>query len=257
MNGQTKIVFVGAGRLATNLSQALKQQGFDIVQIYSRTAGSAQRLASLLGCAYTTSTEGVLPDADVYIYALCDHVLEQIAHQIMAPDAVHLHTAGSMEMSVLGDDKPHKGVLYPFQSFSLEQLVDFRHVPVLIEAGDEKARTVVTKLAHSLSEKVYEADMESRGRLHLAGVFANNFANCMYAIAEEQLHGTDLPFDLLLPLIKQTADKVATMSPRKAQTGPAVRHDNDVMQRHLSLLRNPDEKEIYRLISNNIQNHEN
>lgn len=256
MQQPVQIVFIGAGRLATQLSQALYRHGYAITQVYSRTEQSARSLAECLQTDYTTSLEAVRQDADVYIYAVCDSALAEVVRAVHAPQAVHLHTAGSMSVSVFGEDKPHAGVLYPFQSFTKGQTVDFQSVPILTEATDSYAMQVAKHLAESLSDKVYEASAESRGRLHLAGVFANNFVNCMYALAAEQLEQADLPFELLLPLIRETAQKVQTMSPRKAQTGPAVRHDTEVMQRHLHLL-TEQQKEIYSLISKNIQDHEN
>lgn len=250
------IVFVGAGRLACNLAPALQAQGFAIVQIYSRTEASAHSLAERLHTEWTTDLARVCTDADVYIYALRDTVLPEIAQKLSVQEnAIHLHTAGSMSMDVF-TGKRHCGVLYPFQSFSKEQQADFRHIPILTEASDDTARTTLRSLAESLSDRVFDADGECRTRLHLAGVFANNFSNCMYALAEEQLHQAGLPFDILLPLIKETAEKVQRIPPRQAQTGPAIRHDYAVQERHKALLTDNDLKTLYNLISHNIESHE-
>ncbi len=256
-----KIVFIGAGNLATHLSQALQGAGHEIVQVYSRTQESASLLVARLGLPFDaaiTSLEDLNPSADIYIYALRDAVLPEIVAKVqVSPMALHLHTAGSVPMSVFGEDKPNAGVLYPFQTFSKEKAVDFEKIPILIESVSGKSVSLkVLSLARSISPMVYEADAEARAKLHLAGVFACNFVNCLYAIAEEQLQGSGLPFEVLLPLIEETATKVHTIAPREAQTGPAIRHDETIMNKHINRLPNEELKELYRLLSQNIQAHE-
>ena len=257
MNTQPSIVFIGAGRLATNLSVALQSVGCDVKQVYSRTEASARELAERLHCDWTCSAETIITDAQYYIYALTDTALPCLAAAtIGGSDAIHLHTAGSMDKAVFAN-KQRFGVLYPFQSFSKEQLVDFTHIPILIEGSDESVTKDVTDLAKRLSDRVYVADLEHRQRLHLAGVLANNFTNCLYALAQEQLQKAELPFDILLPLIEQTAQRVKTIDPRKAQTGPAVRHDKNVMNKHLGLLSDDkDLQTLYKIFSQNIIDHE-
>ena len=254
---QEKTVFVGAGKLATNLSIALQRAGCTIVQVYSRTEESAKALGERIGCTWTNDTEKIAKDADIYIYALTDTVLPHIASlPIGNEEAIHLHTAGSIDKEVFSSKKRY-GVLYPFQSFSKEQLADFSQIPILTEGSDKVTEERITKIAQSLSDKVYQANLEHRQRLHLAGVFANNFTNCMYAIAEEQLQKAGLPFDILLPLIQETAHRVETIPPRKAQTGPAKRRDKNVMEKHIQLLEDdPSIETLYRIISTNIMNHE-
>lgn len=238
------------------MAPALQSKGFAIVQIYSRTTTSARTLAEQLQTDWVTELAQVRKDADIYIYALRDAILPQIAQTLsVLPKAIHLHTAGSMNMDVF-NGKEHCGVLYPFQTFSKEHLADFRQIPILTEASDPVAKQAVLLLAESLSEKVFTANAECRMRLHLAGVFANNFTNCMYALAEEQLQQAGLPFDILFPLIAETAEKIKYITPRQAQTGPAIRHDNAVQDKHLALLHDTELKTLYNLISHNIQSHE-
>ncbi len=254
------IIFIGAGNLATHLSLALQKAGHTVRQIYSRTQASALMLTKRLGLSdevAITSIADVQPDADVYIYALRDEVLADIAAQVhVQPNALHLHTAGSMPLTVFGDDKPNAGVLYPFQTFSKEKDVNFQKIPILVETRDKSQEAELRALAQTISPMVYEANAAARAKLHIAGVFACNFVNCLYAIAEEQLANTNLPFEVLLPLIDETAAKVHTLSPRQAQTGPAKRHDQSVMQAHLSKLTTPEEQTIYTLLSQNIIAHE-
>ncbi len=254
------IVFIGAGNLATHLSQALQAAGHTILQVYSHTQKSAHQLTERLGLSSDvaiTSLAALRQDADVYIYALRDEVLAEIAAQVhVQPQAVHLHTSGSMPMSVFGEDKPNAGVFYPFQTFSKEKAVDFQKIPILIESRVKSQESGLVALARSVSPMVYQAGEEARKQLHIAGVFACNFVNCLYAIAEEQLAETSLPFEVLLPLIDETAAKVHTLSPRQAQTGPAIRKDERVMQAHIRRLKTLEEQTIYQLLSQNIIAHE-
>lgn len=248
------IVSVGAGNLATNLMLALRDAGHRVAQVYSRTEASASSLAALLGCSYTTSISA-LTEADVYIYALKDDVIQIVAQQLgkRFANSVHLHTAGAGSTELLCQVSENIGVLYPFQTFSKVRIVDFRDVPMLVEGRTDRARKVALDLAESVSEKVYSVTYEDRLRLHLAGVLVNNFTNCLYGLAAEQLSMTSLPFDILLPLIDETAEKVHSMSPRSAQTGPAVRGDESTMQKHLDLIASPDMKELYTLLSSVIR----
>ncbi len=255
-----KIVFIGAGRLATQLAPALQQAGHQIIQVYSRTTSSAQQLTKRLKLSADlaiTSLADLYKDADIYIYALRDEVLTEIAAQVHVDSAaLHLHTSGSMPLSVFGEDKPNTGVFYPFQTFSKEKSVDFQRIPILIESRAKSQEPRLMALAQSVSSMVYQAGEDARKQLHIAGVFACNFVNCLYAIAEEQLAGTGLPFEVLLPLIDETASKIHTLSPRQAQTGPAIRRDKHVMQAHINRLRTAEEQQIYQLLSENIIAHE-
>ncbi len=245
--------------MATHLSQALQAAGHQIVQVYSRTQASAQQLTNRLGLAEEAainSLTALRTDADIYIYALRDEVLAEVAKKVhVSPEAIHLHTSGSMPLSLFGKDKPHAGVFYPFQTFSKEKAVDFKKIPILVEARVKSQEADLITLAQSVSSMVYPAGEEARKQLHVAGVFACNFVNCLYAIAQEQLHDTGLPFDVLLPLIDETAAKVHTLSPRQAQTGPAIRNDQNVMLSHLNRLQTPEEQTIYQLLSQNIITH--
>lgn len=246
------IVFIGAGNLATSLASALQRAGHRVMQIWSRTRFAAEALAEKVGADATDDIRDIRPDADLYIYALADaaYPMKQVAKS-----GIHVLTAGSVPYDAL-QGEAGKGILYPFQSFSkASPISNFRDIPILVEGSDEPTHQTLRKLALSLSDKVYDSTPESRARLHMAGVLANNFTNCLYALAEEQLRQADLPFDILLPLIDETARKVHRLPPREAQTGPAVRRDKQVMQRHLDLLTTEEEKELYRLLSDIIMNH--
>ncbi len=247
------IVFIGAGNLATSFSAALQHVGHSILQVYSRTDVSAHTLAMQLDCPYTTKWDDIRPDADIYIYALSDtcYPLQTVAQG----RGIHLLTSGSISYTAL-QGAQHAGVFYPFQTFSKTRpLTDFSSIPVLIEASDSGTLNSLQKMAESLSAKAYVSNLDMRSRLHLAGVMANNFTNCLYALAEEQLQQAGLPFEILLPLIDETAAKVHILSPRQAQTGPARRADRIVIQKQLELLNDEKVRQLYCILSDNIIHH--
>lgn len=256
------MILLGAGNMATNLAHAFRKAGASVRLLYSHTYEHAEHFAKQVGVEhYTDSLADVNaclrenPDETV-LYCLKDSVLRDVLMQIDAPEALHLHTAGSLGLSVFeGTNKPHAGVFYPFQTMSKDRVLDFGDIPVFIESVEAEDAERVRGLAQMISANVYPADSQTRRRLHLAGVFANNFANCMYAIAGEVLQGTGLPADVLLPLIDETAEKVHSLSPRDAQTGPAKRYDENVMQAHLDMLGDENLQAIYRAVSANIHAH--
>lgn len=243
-----KIVFVGAGRLAFNLSKALAAAGHDVVQVYSRTRESAESMASVLGASAVVNVNELITDADVYIVAVKDSVLPTLIPQLCKgrEQAVFLHTSGSIPMSVFQGEAHYYGVLYPLQTFSKEREVVFEDVPFFIEASDDNAMTITQTLAECLSSRVAHFSSEERRQIHLSAVFACNFVNHCYAMASDILAKHGLPFEYLLPLIDETARKVHDMSPHDAQTGPAVRYDENVIRSQSNMLcDNPFVKEIY------------
>lgn len=253
------IVCIGAGNVATHLAQALQQKGFHLSQIYSRTQESAQALAQTLGCAWTTCLEQVDEHADLYIVSVKDAVLETVISQLAHcnPDALYLHTAGSMPMEVWKEEFKNYGVAYPMQTFSKQREVNFEEVPFFLEANSPENLSLLQEITGSLSPKVYEASSEQRKYLHIAAVFACNFSNHMYAICQHLLQAHQLPFESMLPLIDETARKVHELSPVEAQTGPARRYDENVINRHLNMLEEePKLAEIYRLLSEHIHLYE-
>ena len=257
------MILVGSGNMATNLAYAFRKAGVRIDCVYSHQLHHAEELALKVGVAHYTDDLQKVNDLlkqessnQVVIYCLKDSVLPEVLSCIDAPDAIHLHTAGSMGITVFaGKNKPHCGVLYPFQTLSKERVLPFDNLPIFIEATNEADLLRIRHIAEQISTKVYLADSEIRKRLHLAGVFANNFSNCMYAIAAEILEPTGLSEEVLLSLIDETAAKVHTMPARRAQTGPAIRYDESIMNAHLQLLEDANLQDIYRAVSKNI--HEN
>ena len=230
------IVIIGQGNVATNLDYAFRKKG--------------------IACQMVSSREGLdqLPQANVYIYAVRDEALPTVVKQVVGVGkSLHLHTSGTMPITVFGNDKPHAGVFYPFQTFSKARVIeDFSTVPVFFEARGIDDISAVYSLALTITSHVYETTQHDRERLHVAGVYACNFTNLMYTMAAELLQNTHIPFRALLPLIDETANKIHTLSPRDAQTGPARRGDENVMNHHLSLL-NDEQRQVYQLLSKEIR----
>ena len=233
-----KIALIGRGRVATHLGKALLQAGHKVVSVNSRTLAELPQ------------------DADAYIVAVKDSALQEVICKVTKgrESSLFLHTAGSMPLSVFDGYTRHGGVLYPMQTFSMEREVDFREIPLFIEASDAESLQQIRTLADGISQHVYELSTADRRYLHLAAVFACNFVNHCYTLAADVLAQKGLPFDVMLPLVDETARKVHELSPKAAQTGPAIRGDQNVMKAQAALLDTP-ERTIYELLSKSIQEH--
>ena len=250
-----KIVLVGAGNVATHLGTALRDAGYVVVQVFSRTGESASALAEKLGCPYTTDISRIVPDAGLYIVSVKDSVLAEVVPPLVRrnPEALFVHTAGSMPMDVWKGEAVRYGVLYPMQTFSKGRAVDFTAVPFFIEGSGEEEAGALRALAERIGGHAYEATSEQRRYLHIAAVFACNFTNHMYALAHRLLAAHGLPFEAMLPLIDETARKVHELPPAEAQTGPARRYDGNVIGKHLEMLAGePRLAELYEKISRSI-----
>lgn len=251
-----RVFFIGAGNLASSLAPAFRSAGCDVMGVWSRTSVSASRLAEGVGClAY--STGDALPAADVYIYAVKDDVLCATVSKLsptLPRRSLQLHTAGSMPMDVFEGKAARYGVFYPMQTFTKGREVSFRDLPVFIEGSDAAVLSEVRALATLLTPRVTELCSSRRRYLHLSAVFACNFSNHCYALAEELLERyAGVSPDCLHPLIRETASKACRIPARKAQTGPAVRYDRRVMDAHLRLLSgNPAMSDIYGMLSDSI-----
>ncbi|ODT55217.1 MAG: hypothetical protein BGP01_06370 [Paludibacter sp. 47-17] len=250
---ETTAVVVGTGNVATHLVRALQQSDVQVLMLYGRNREHADEAARLLGVSSTTDWKKLPSGAHFYLYAVSDNALAEVLAHTIAPQAIHLHTAGSMGLELFPRHKPRHGVLYPLQTFSKSKPLNFRTVPLFVEASSPDVLAEVNRLASLLADKVYEADSQQRRRLHLAAVFACNFVNHLYAIAGDLVQSSHLSFEVLRPLIAETASKIDFLSPQEAQTGPAVRRDDAVMKKHLALLNDhPEYQKIYELISRSI-----
>ena len=252
------IALIGAGNVATHLGRALKQAGYKIIQLFSRTISSASELAEKLQCPYVTDLNLMTSNADIYLVSVKDDALDKVIPQLVKqnPNALFLHTSGSTSMNVWEGYVKRYGVLYPLQTFSKRFVVDFKTVTFYVEAVDPTDLDIVRQMAYSLSENVYETDSEQRLYVHLAAVFACNFSNHMYAIAYKLLQEKGLSFVPLLPLVDETVRKIHQLNPVGAQTGPARRWDQMIMNKHESLLKTcPAIADIYKKVSESIHSY--
>lgn len=248
---------IGAGNLAWHLAFALETEaGVAIEQVYSRNIANAQKLAKRLYDAKATDQlDFSKSQSSLFLIAVPDALIGTIAHSLqLPPKARVIHTSGTETLDVLKDVAEEIGVFYPLQTFSQEKEVDFSQIPFFIEANTTSLADLLVKIAGHLSKEVYEMNSEERKRLHLAAVFACNFTNHLLTIAHQELKKLNLPFEVLHPLIVETINKALEITPFAAQTGPALRGDQNTINTHLQLLaEQPLIQHIYRLLSENIQ----
>jgi predicted short-subunit dehydrogenase-like oxidoreductase (DUF2520 family) len=247
------IVLIGSGNFATHLGLALYDAGYKITQVYSQKKKSASVLAQKLNATAITDLRKLDQTATVYIIAIKDDAISSVASELKLKDKIVVHTSGSVSIDVLKNVSKNYGVLYPLQTFSKGKAINFRKVPLCVEANNKSTAISLEYFAKSISSKVQKVNSEQRQVIHLAAVFACNFSNHMYAIADDILKKNKLSFDILKPLIEETADKIKNNTPAKMQTGPAIRGDKKTMEGHLKLLGYDKKlKEIYKLVSESI-----
>ena len=264
------ITLVGSGNVATWMAQRLQgSSGFPVTQVYSRKIENARRLAALSGAEAIDDIKALNPDNQIFIFALADNAYEEILPQLPFRLPMAFVTSGTVSCQCLKDYADRYGVIYPLQTFTKSQDMRALEVPLCLESDfvrDDKERQhscccnnlpqecgspyeLMWELARELSPICHEVSEAQRARMHVAAVFACNFSNAMYQIAYKLLEENGLPFDILIPLLRQTVEKVSQMPPAEAQTGPAVRGDWNVMRAHLAELEDERLQELYRMMS--------
>jgi predicted short-subunit dehydrogenase-like oxidoreductase (DUF2520 family) len=245
-----KVVLFGSGNVAQHLIIAFQQSGkVDVIQVVVRDKNKAE--LSISPDRITDSMQAI-PNADIYIMAVSDGALPGLSGKLPLNNVLVAHTSGSVALTAL-DPKNRRSVFYPLQTFSKSRTVDYSHVPVCLEWENNKDQQVLTELAHCISPNCYTINSVQRKALHVAAVFVNNFVNHLYHIGEEICEEHQVPFDILKPLITETAEKAQHLSPRLGQTGPAIRNDQNTIDAHLALLTQSNQKELYQLITQSIQ----
>ncbi len=248
-----KVVILGSGNVGYHLALALKKAEHQILQVYNRTFSAAERLAALIGAGATDRIEDVRQDADVYLITVRDEAIGSVAASLKIQDGLVLHTSGSTDIAILSPHFSRYGVLYPLQTISKEVELDFSRIPLILEASDPESLADLKNLAFKVSPLIYEYDSEQRRCLHLGAVISCNFSNYLYSIAHQFLNRKGVDFDLLRPLILETAAKVQEHDPQDVQTGPAVRNDMEIVKAHLQLLEgHSDWQQIYRDMTDGI-----
>ncbi len=249
-----RIVLIGSGNLAESLACAISKSHAELVQIFARNPRRGPEVARLAGTTWTDDPQR-LATADIYLIAVSDMALGVVAASLPIPEtAIVAHTAGSVPLEALPERFARRAVFYPLQTFTAGRHVDFNEIPIFLETSTPDFRPELEAFARTLSCTVRYADSAQRAYIHLAGVFACNFANAMYAAGERILSKAGLPYPLIKPLIAETAAKACTATtPSTVQTGPAVRNDTATQARHEALLADdPALQTIYRTISRRI-----
>ncbi|SEP64068.1 Predicted oxidoreductase, contains short-chain dehydrogenase (SDR) and DUF2520 domains [Flavobacterium urocaniciphilum] len=241
-------MLIGSGNVSTHLFQAFsKVPDVEVVQVFSRTF-SNDFPSNIQISDFTQISE-----ADVYIICVSDNAIASVSDQLPFENRLVVHTSGSTNFDVL-NAKNKRGVFYPLQTFSKHKEVDFNEIPICLETEKETDYEILEKLAKTISKSVNKIDGNQRKALHVSAVFVCNFVNHLYHIGSEICKENNIPFHILQPLIEETAEKIKTLSPEEAQTGPALRKDSKTIEKHIDFLTDSTQKEIYKILTNSIQN---
>ncbi|MBQ4821312.1 DUF2520 domain-containing protein [Aquimarina sp. MMG016] len=244
------VIILGSGNVAKHMYTALgAQKSIEVVQCYNR---KGILLNPEQDSKIITQDLNDLVKVDVYILAVSDDAIEEISSKLPFNDCLVVHTSGSVPLKTIKNNN-RRGVFYPLQTFSKDKVVDFSKIPFCLEAEEEKDLVLLNKLASSLSEKIYQISSEQRNILHISAVFVNNFTNYLFSVGNDICEEHKVPFEILHPLIQETAKKITNINPDQAQTGPAIRNDITTIDRHLHILNNTQQKELYQTLTKAIQ----
>ncbi|WP_276974294.1 Rossmann-like and DUF2520 domain-containing protein [Flavobacterium filum] len=246
------IVIIGSGNVAQHLITAFLQSNeVELVQVFSR---QKEKVSHLISLDKIVSDYTEIKSADVYLLAVSDNVIAEVSEKLPFENRLVVHTSGSMPMEIL-EPKNHRGVFYPLQTFTKNKAVDFSVIPICLEAENENDFLTLKTVAQSISSRAESISSEQRKALHVAAVFVCNFVNHLYQMGQEICEEHHLSFELLQPLILETAQKITQLSPKEAQTGPAKRNDTTTINAHLHFLTDANQKEMYQLLTKSIIDH--
>ena len=246
-----KVVLIGSGNVTHHLIEAFaKSPIVEVIQVFARQKESVNPLFDF---NKITSDYDDLTPADLYIIAVSDDAIANVSSQLPFKNRLVVHTSGSVAINSL-DAKNRKGIFYPLQTFTKNKAVDFRQIPICLESENESDFELLKKVAESISNAVFKIDSQQRKALHVSAVFVNNFVNHLYQIGQEICEENKVPFEILKPLLLETANKVMTLAPKEAQTGPAKRNDTVTIATHLDFLSNENQSTIYKILTQSIQN---
>ena len=241
-----KIILLGAGNVGHHLSKAFnKSTEIDLVQWYSRDNSKV---------SYNDIDTEIINDlskiksADIYVISISDSYVGEISEKLNVSEKLVVHTSGSLDLSII-DKKNRRGVFYPLQTLSKNKEIELAKVPICIESENNKDLVLLETISKYIGCKTYKIDYNERKILHLAAIFSNNFVNHMFTIAKEILDDKNLDFNILKPLINETVDKIHKLDPENAQTGPAIRNNNEILLNHINTLKKDDHKKLYELMT--------
>lgn len=246
-----RVVIIGSGNVAKHLFNVFSaNEAIKMVQMVSRNKNALKNFGARIN---STTNFSKIKEADIYILAVSDDAIKSVSNQLKEVKGIVVHTSGSTTLEALSNHK-RRGVFYPLQTFSPNQVIDFKNIPICLEAQENPDLKLLQSLAKKISDTIYNISSEQRKALHLAAIFVNNFTNHLYHIGNTICEENNLPFGILNPLIKETSIKIEKLSPYEAQTGPARRNDVKTINTHLEQLKDFEEKEIYAVLSRSIQN---
>ena len=250
-----KVSIIGSGNVAQHLIVALQNSiindaEMELVQVFARQKST---ISHLLDFNKITDDWSTLAEADLYIIAVSDDAISAVSEQIPYKNKLVVHTSGGISLEAIASNN-RKGVFYPLQTFSKNKAVNFKIIPICIESQNASDYQLLQKVAQTISDSVFGINSEQRKALHLAAVFVNNFTNHLYKIGNDICIENNVPFEILKPLIQETAEKITQLSPNEAQTGPAIRNDKETINAHLSFLSDENQKNIYKILTQSIQN---
>jgi predicted short-subunit dehydrogenase-like oxidoreductase (DUF2520 family) len=247
-----RIVIIGSGNVAQHLIKAFdKKNTVEVIQVFARNNNA---IRSIFDTTKITHSYTTILEAELYIIAVSDNAIMEVASKIPFQNKLIVHTSGSVCMDDLGDTK-RRGVFYPLQTFSKSKEVNFKEVPICIEAQNEADYQLLETVAKSISDTFFRINSKQRKALHVSAVFVSNFVNYLYQIGHTICNENNIPFEILQPLIQETAQKIKTLSPIEAQTGPAIRRDTQTVNAHLAFLTDENQKDIYKLLTKSIIDH--
>lgn len=250
-----KIVLIGSGNVATVLGRLIKSAEHIIVEVMSKQLQHAQTLAAEVNAKAITNTSAITKDADIYIICVWDDEIENVAKQLPLKNKIVLHTSGAVSKNVLQTSTNNFGVLYPLQSLR-KDINYIPDIPFLMDGNSFETIQTIETFAKSFSAKVYHADDDERLKLHVAAVIVSNFSNHLYALAKDYCKKESTDFSLLVPLIKEVAQRTENYEPANMQTGPAVRNDAITIAKHLEMLSNHlNLQKLYLQLTENIQSY--
>jgi predicted short-subunit dehydrogenase-like oxidoreductase (DUF2520 family) len=254
--GINHIVIIGSGNIAWHLINALSKKGINILQVLARNEKTAKSLSKTFSVPYITDPVQLEKDGGLYIVAVQDDHIREVALGLHLEDQLLVHTSGFSSIEVLSGASARTGVIWPLQTLTAGKRTDYSHIPFFIEGNSKPVAGILTGFAGRITDRVLATDSPTRQKIHLAAVIASNLTNQLYSISASILERQDIPFDVLAPLILETAIKAGQQHPLLSQTGPAVRKDLRVIEKHLELLRHDMAfQDIYRLITENIIHH--
>ena len=248
------VAIIGVGRVANHIATTLHEAGLEISAVYGRKTGIAQALAKKVEARVITDVSKPIR-ADLILLVVSDDAIFGVGKQLSKSNkGLVVHTSGAVPMSELPSDL-RRGVFYPLQSFSIGKKIIWANVPFCIEAENDDDLNALGDLAERISNKVHVLSSEQRKILHLAAIFANNFANLMFEFSDELLEEAGIDREIMHPLILETANKILMQRASDSQTGPASRGDIDTIRMHREILgENNIYRKVYDLLTTEIYN---